>query len=91
MTVDTITQLISNIGFPIAISIILIWILCKQNEEAKKSDDRWKDLLGKLNSEWQTVINNNTTAINEMLKQLESFSKSNQELRAVVEKTTQTK
>lgn len=91
MTVDTITQLISNIGFPIAISIILIWILYKQNEEAKKSDDRWKDLLGKLNSEWQTVINNNTTAMNEMLKQLESFSKSNQELRAVVEQTTQTK
>lgn len=86
MEVETIIQLIGNLGFPIAMSILLIWVLYKQAEEAKKSDIRWQELLSTSTKEWQTVINNNTMAMNTMLAKLNEFSETNRALKTSVER-----
>ena len=78
---ETIIQLIGNLGFPIAMSVLLIWVLYKQSEEANKSDIRWQELLSSSTREWQTVINNNTTAMNTMLAKLNEFSETNRALK----------
>ena len=86
MEVTGIVELIGNLGFPMAMSILLIWVLYKQAEEAKKSDVRWQELLTNSTREWQTVINNNTTAMNTMLTKLNEFSETNRALKTSVDK-----
>ena len=66
-------------------SILLIWVLYKQSEEAKKADIRWQDLLSTSTREWQTVINNNTLAMNKMLSKLNEFSETNRALKDSVD------
>lgn len=66
-------------------SLLLIWVLYKQTEEAKKSDIRWQELLTTSSKEWQTVINNNTLAINTMLSKLNELSDINRELRETLD------
>ena len=83
--VEVIVDLIGNLGFPIAMSILLIWVLYKQSEEAKKADIRWQDLLSTSTREWQTVINNNTLAMNKMLSKLNEFSETNRALKDSVD------
>ena len=85
MEVANISGLISDLGFPMAISILLIWVLYKQAQEAKKSDIRWQDLLSTSIKEWQTVINNNTEAMNRMMAKMNEFSETNRELKMSVE------
>ena len=85
MEVEAIVDLIGNLGFPIAMSILLIWVLYKQSEEAKKADIRWQDLLSTSTREWQTVINNNTLAMNKMLSKLNEFSETNRALKDSVD------
>lgn len=85
MGVATIVELIGNLGFPMAMSVLLIWVIYKQSEEAKKSDERWQELLSTSTREWQTVINNNTTAMNTMLDKLNEFSETNRALKSTVE------
>ena len=87
MEVATIAELIGNLGFPIAMSVLLIWVLYKQSLEAKKADIRWQELLSTSTKEWQKVINNNTTAMNHMLAKLQEFSDVNRELKTSVDKT----
>lgn len=84
---DFVVDLIGNLGFPIAMSILLVWVLYKQTEEAKKADIRWQELLSTSTKEWQTVINNNTTAMNTMLAKLNEFAETNRALKASVEQT----
>lgn len=85
MEVVNMVELISNLGFPMAISVLLIWVLYKQSQEAKKSDVRWQDLLSTSIKEWQTVINNNTNAMNSMMAKMNEFSETNRDLKASVE------
>lgn len=87
MQVQDIVQLIGNLGFPIAMSVLLIWMLYKQAEEAKKADIRWQELLSTTTKEWQTVINNNTTAMNTMLAKLNELSETNRALKTSVEQS----
>ena len=53
MEMGIVTELIGTVGFPMATSVMLIWVLYKQNEESKKSDVRWQDLLNTQTIEWQ--------------------------------------
>ena len=87
MGMETIIQLIGNLGFPIAMSILLIWVLYKQAEEANKSDIRWQKLLSTSTKEWQKVINNNTLAMNSMMSKLNELSETNRALKTSVDKT----
>lgn len=50
---DTIINVISNVGFPIAVSIALFYQMTKTN-----------DMYVKLLRDFQEVINNNTQSIN---------------------------
>lgn len=84
MEMGIVTELIGTVGFPMATSVMLIWVLYKQNEESKKSDVRWQDLLNTQTIEWQRVINNNTLAMNKMLHQFEEFSETNRKLTQTV-------
>ena len=85
MEVVNMVELISNLGFPMAMCVLLIWVLYKQSQEAKKSDVRWQDLLNTSIKEWQTVINNNTEAMNSMMNKMNEFSETNRDLKASVE------
>ena len=49
MDVNAITQLISNIGFPVAVCLICFWYINKQSEEHKAEID-----------ELTKALNNNT-------------------------------
>ena len=60
MDVATISQLISSIGFPIAVSLVCFWYINKQ-EERNKSD------IEKL----ATAINNNTAVMQKILDEID--------------------
>ena len=85
MEVVNMVELISNLGFPMAMCVLLIWVLYKQSQEAKKSDVRWQDLLNTSIKEWQTVINNNTEAMNSMMAKMNEFSETNRALKTSVD------
>lgn len=80
MDVDLITALISNIGFPIVITLILIYIIMKMAEESKLSDERWQNLLSRSSKGWQEAINNNTKVMQSVLDELKQVSQTNIEL-----------
>ena len=84
---EMVIELIGNVGFPIAMSILLIWVLYKQDEEATKADIRWQELLSTSTKEWQKVINNNTLAMNSMMSKLNELSETNRALKTSVDKT----
>ena len=48
MDVNTITSIISSVGFPIAACVGLFWYMTKQNEELKKAIDNNTLILTKL-------------------------------------------
>ena len=54
---DTLIQLISSVGFPIAMCVYMTYTLNKQTEVHKQEID-----------ELRTAINNNTMALNELSK-----------------------
>lgn len=85
MEMANLTTLISDLGFPMAMSILLIWVLYKQAQEAKKSDIRWHELLTTSIKEWHTVINNNTDAMNNMMAKMNEFSETNRALKTSVD------
>ena len=60
MDVNTITQIISTVGFPIACCIYLVW---NQN----KADERHKDEIDKL----RASLDNNTKVISKLCNKLD--------------------
>ena len=59
MDVNAITQLISNIGFPVAVCLICFWYINKQSEEHKAEID-----------ELTTALNNNTLVMQRLADRL---------------------
>lgn len=55
MDITAITQLISNVGFPIAVCVYMFWYTNKLNEAHKEEMDSLKDAL-----------NSNTVALTEI-------------------------
>lgn len=60
MDVGTVTQFISNVGFPIAACIVCFWYMDKQETRHKQETDKLAD-----------SINNNTAVMQELLNKLE--------------------
>lgn len=60
MDVSTITQLVSSVGFPIAVSLILMYYI-------KYTNDQHKDEIDKL----AESINNNTTIMQKLVDKLD--------------------
>lgn len=59
MDVNAITQLISNIGFPVAVCLICFWYINKQSEEHKAEID-----------ELTKALNNNTLVMQRLADSL---------------------
>lgn len=70
MDANTVTQFISNVGFPIAACIVCFWYMDKQEtrhkEETDKQESRHKEETDKL----ADSINNNTAVMQELLRKL---------------------
>lgn len=77
MDTGFIVDLINNIGFPIAITIILIYILVKQQKQQELSSQRWQDLITNTNKDWQNIVSNNTQTMHAVLVKLEDVNNSN--------------
>lgn len=60
MDAGTVTQFISNVGFPIAACIVCFWYMDKQETRHKEETDKLAD-----------SINNNTAVMQELLNKLE--------------------
>jgi hypothetical protein len=71
MDVSKIVEIISNVGFPIVVAGFLVYVLYQFNLEMKENNKRWIELLYTSSKEWQTVINNNTQAMNGVLNKLQ--------------------
>jgi len=71
MDVSKIVEIISNVGFPIVVAGFLVYVLYQFNLEMKENNKRWVELLYTSSKEWQTVINNNTQAMNGVLNKLQ--------------------
>lgn len=59
MDVGTVTQIISQVGFPIAISLILLW---QNKQEADKHQQEMSAVT--------EALNNNTLALNRLLAKM---------------------
>ena len=46
---DTVTQIVSTVGFPIAMSVALFWYLTKQMETHKTEMNDLRDVIAKNN------------------------------------------
>lgn len=45
---DNIVNVISSVGFPIAMALLLFWYMAKQNEAHKEETDGLKNAISKL-------------------------------------------
>lgn len=45
---DNIVNIISSVGFPIAMALLLFWYMAKQNEAHKEETDGLKNAISKL-------------------------------------------
>ena len=45
---DNIVNVISSVGFPIAMALLLFWYMTKQNESHKEETSSLKDAISKL-------------------------------------------
>lgn len=64
MDVNVITQIISNLGFPIACVVVMFWMLNKERDAHKAET-----------AELSKAIENNTHVMTQMLDKLEMFGK----------------
>ena len=60
MEADVITQLVSNLGFPIACVIAMFYMWNKEREAHKEESDKWIE-----------AINNNTRVMEKVLTKLD--------------------
>lgn len=60
-SIDIITQVIANLGFPIFVCLFCFWYINKQTEEHKAE-------MGEVTN----AINNNTIALTRLLEKLEA-------------------
>ena len=58
---DNILQAISTVGFPIALTLILLWYIYDSNDKHKEEIDKMSEAL-----------NNNTLALTKLLDRMES-------------------
>ena len=63
MNIDTITQLISTLGFPIVCAAALFWYINKQEE-------RHKDEMENM----RTALNDNTTILSELKELIKTIA-----------------
>lgn len=61
MDITTFVQFISQIGFPIACTIAMFYLLEKEREEHKSESEKWTE-----------AINNNTKMMEKVLDRLEN-------------------
>lgn len=59
MEIDVISQVISNMGFPIACVIVMFWMWNKERESHKAEADKWVE-----------AIQNNTIVMKQILERL---------------------
>ena len=64
MDINVITQIISNLGFPIACVVAMFWMLNKERDAHKAET-----------AELAKAIENNTNVMTKMLDKLETISK----------------
>ena len=67
MDINPVITIISQFGFPIGISIILMWYIYHTNEEQKKERDNHKQEIDKLSE----AVNNNTLVMQKLIDRLE--------------------
>ena len=60
MEAEVITQLVSNLGFPIACVVAMFWMWNKEREAHKEESDKWIE-----------AINNNTRVMEKVLTKLD--------------------
>lgn len=60
MEIDVISQVISNLGFPIACVIVMFWMWNKEREDHKTESDKWVE-----------AIHNNTLVMEKLLERLD--------------------
>lgn len=53
---DEIVQAISTLGFPIAISVYLLWSSEKQRQEARQDSEKWCEAINKNTSVMEKVL-----------------------------------
>jgi len=67
MDINPVVTIISQFGFPIGISIILMWYIYHTTEEQKKERDNHKQEIDKLSE----AVNNNTLVMQKLIDRLE--------------------
>lgn len=60
METEVITQLVANLGFPIACVVAMFWMWNKEREAHKEESDKWIE-----------AINNNTRVMEKVLTKLD--------------------
>lgn len=60
MEAEVISNLISNLGFPIACVVVMFWMWNKERESHKEESDKWIE-----------AINNNTRVMEKVLTKLD--------------------
>ena len=80
MEITTLTDLLSNFAFPVAVVIILILAFAKVLKSYKESVDSQKEDVKELNKMYHEdsikvneALNNNTNAINNMTKLIDTL------------------
>lgn len=58
MDVQTITSIITNVGFPIAVCLICFWYINKMQEQHKAETDKLAEALNNNTLVMQKLINN---------------------------------
>lgn len=69
-----ITELLGNYAFPIVMSIVLIYLLYKQNENHKTEIEKLTKAYSDTTKELTSVINSNTQALTILSERINAWS-----------------
>lgn len=71
MDVNTVTQLITSVGFPIAACVALGWYIKKKDEESKAQIEKMTEAHKEESKQFADALNNNTLVIQKLIDKME--------------------
>lgn len=71
MDVNTVTQLITSVGFPIACCIALGWYIKKKDDESNAQIAKMTEAHKEESKQFADALNNNTLVIQKLIDKME--------------------
>ena len=90
-TMETIGTLVGNLGFPIAICIVMVWVIYSMNKSNKEELANMRTAHKEESDQMRNAIENNTVVMKQILEHYRDDDENNLLLHQILDKVTELK